>query len=953
MMTDHCQNPLVESKHPLNEVDERQPQTTPITTYSPEVHTARTFAETSDAIIRYSNNQGGDTGQQQRPAQSRKRGVSGTCIGIATYFEELSRKFDEVGFDRDQLTQYDPTCEKLPPLPQYMSEFSEAEGIVTDLVRQVHQCVLQDPDQDAESTYMRERLSGVEKPAYSPPLVIGILGNSGVGKSTLINSILGVDGLCPTSPTDACTLVPMELLQMPDDQPTRYAAHIELFPIDDCIQMVRWAVKDYFNHFLGRSDELVKDAEEMDLGTPAIKTLLALFADRSEFQDSDTAEEFLKELESPQDPHVLGVMLGWTHELHRKLSAFVNKGPIFAHTAQDLMEQVESFVQTVDGPMVELEPDVYLESCVWPFVKLARITMSHPLLAKDIIVTDLPGTSDTNIYRVRATKRYLRKCDIILVAHVSTRAGDDPVFKKNIMDSYRRKKNGGVAVVVTQTDKIGNAKNVRLSYTVDEQLRLGSIDEHAKNIKVAQKKIQMQLKTASRERSTGSAELFEQLRDKDELFKLHLQHAEAMRKQITVAARNRQITGDLRSWFRAKSKSSHDLPVFCVSSEGYMKHLQPYSRLNPPDLPVELTGIVALREFMLTLPARTGKAETLAHHCANVVPGVLNAIALSCTGFKPMMKGDHLNKVIMDAQLGIPTQIRRAREDFHTRSVSSMLIKINLLEPVWLGKSGRLCDRWAEFNACGYRSFLRHEGAWKTNACGSADWNKSLLRVAAKDLDPMFDELCDKGLNRLQLELSQTLSDIMDEMERQVKANIDVAQFPAFRDFFDNIRKQKKDIEMTIKQSTKKLASDLQNLHYNCLTNSESNPFTKKMSTIYGLTYNAQPTKELRTKHLARTSLFRNSVVAEKLGPFMAIKHHIEEEIDASLHAIEKALLTKCDGVFENVLHDFGNVCPRHEDGTARAVKRRDALGKVVDEAKTTLDTEVGVRLKHCGLNMV
>lgn len=159
---------------------------------------------------------------------------------------------------------------------------------------------------------------------------------------------------------------------MPSDQPTRYAAHIEIFPIDDCVQIVRWAVKDYFNHFLAQSDEMVKDAEDMDTGTPAMRTLLALFVDQEGFRDSDAAEESLKELESPDDPHVLGIMLGWTHELHRKLSAFVSKGPIFAHTAQDLMEQVEPFVQTVDSPMVELGPEVYLECCVYPFVKLAR-----------------------------------------------------------------------------------------------------------------------------------------------------------------------------------------------------------------------------------------------------------------------------------------------------------------------------------------------------------------------------------------------------------------------------------------------------------------------------------------------------------------------------------------------------------------------------------------------------
>jgi ABC-type phosphate transport system ATPase subunit len=44
---------------------------------------------------------------------------------------------------------------------------------------------------------MCERLSDVEKPAYSLALIVGILGSSSVGKSTLINATMSIDELCP------------------------------------------------------------------------------------------------------------------------------------------------------------------------------------------------------------------------------------------------------------------------------------------------------------------------------------------------------------------------------------------------------------------------------------------------------------------------------------------------------------------------------------------------------------------------------------------------------------------------------------------------------------------------------------------------------------------------------------------------------------------------------------
>jgi hypothetical protein len=240
-----------------------------------------------------------------------------------------------------------------------------------------------------------------------------------------------------------------------------------------------------------------------------------------------------------------------------------------------------------------------------------------------------------------------------------------------------------------------------------------------------------------------------------------------------------------------------------------MRHLRPFMRLSPPGLPVELTGITAVKAFMLTLPERTVKAETLVHHCANVIPGVLNAIALSYTGFKPMMKRDHLSIILRDAQLMIPTQCRRARE-FHPRFVASLLTKIDLCEPRWLQEAEKLCDRWAKFNSHGYQSFLRHEGTWETAVRGAADFNQDFLKEVSKDLNLMFDELCDKGLGALQLEMAQTLSENLDEMESQFKASLDVGQFPAFQDFFENIRKQKNDIEISVKQANKTSATELQ-----------------------------------------------------------------------------------------------------------------------------------------------
>jgi hypothetical protein len=113
---------------------------------------------------------------------------------------------------------------------------------------------------------------------------------------------------------------------MPEDQKTPFAALIELFSLEECINMVKYAVKDYYDQYIVRNDGISKDEDDVDLGTPATNTLLALFADHLEFAEDAAAEVFLQNMGRADDPQVLGILLGWTHELYSKISTLVNSG---------------------------------------------------------------------------------------------------------------------------------------------------------------------------------------------------------------------------------------------------------------------------------------------------------------------------------------------------------------------------------------------------------------------------------------------------------------------------------------------------------------------------------------------------------------------------------------------------------------------------------------------------
>lgn len=163
----------------------------------------------------------------------------------------------------------------------------------------------------------------------------------------------------------------MELVHASVDQPKRYAFYVDLLPLDACIKVIKWAVRDYHESCVDQEDDNV-ETQDADRGGPALKVLLAVFQDREEFGDNEAAAEYLGSLDSADDPRALSRMLAWTNEIHKKLSAHVSKGPMSASTATELAELVGPFIQGTESPMIHLDEYESLECCVWPFVRLAR-----------------------------------------------------------------------------------------------------------------------------------------------------------------------------------------------------------------------------------------------------------------------------------------------------------------------------------------------------------------------------------------------------------------------------------------------------------------------------------------------------------------------------------------------------------------------------------------------------
>lgn len=85
--------------------------------------------------------------------------------------------------------------------------------------------------------------------------------------------------------------------------------------------------------------------------------------------------------------------------------------------------------------------------------------------------------------------------------------------------------------------------------------------------------------------------------------------------------RNRKVTIDLCRDYQRVTPEARNLQIHCVSNFHYEHHLIGYNRDFLP-LPVETTGIPALRSELLALPA-PGKLSVLQHHWKGSLMGTI------------------------------------------------------------------------------------------------------------------------------------------------------------------------------------------------------------------------------------------------------------------------------------------------------------------------------------------
>ncbi|XP_053395041.1 uncharacterized protein LOC123525659 [Mercenaria mercenaria] len=363
----------------------------------------------------------------------------------------LSSEFGQETVDRKRKRDMSESKKLLFSIDNHANRCAEVIKEMQDMFNNKRENIRQYPRVKA---WIKE-LEEIENKLKFKPMVIAVIGNTGMGKSSLMNAILDKRDVLPTSGMKACTATVVEVVQNKTD---RFDAEIEFLE-----------EKEWFDELRKLCEDLT-DENGVITKTPPDRNsaiynsyckMVALYGAIDKFDILSKKTELTK----------------WLGQIKH----------IQAAKLDEFKKEVERYVEVQESGT---------DHCFWPIVK--RVCLKLPdcdVCSSGAVLVDLPGRGDSNEARNAIAKSHLEKCDHIWIVSSIHRSINDRTAQELLGEQLRSQfyMNGqldAVSFICTMTDMV-NAKEC--------QRELKQLEGLTKELKEELSKLNLQKRDLSKE----------------------------------------------------------------------------------------------------------------------------------------------------------------------------------------------------------------------------------------------------------------------------------------------------------------------------------------------------------------------------------------------------------------------------------------------------------------------
>ncbi|KAL3424846.1 hypothetical protein PVAG01_04127 [Phlyctema vagabunda] len=249
-------------------------------------------------------------------------------------------------------------------------------------------------NQDAQ--HWLQQIETLQKQVVDTPTIIGVVGNTGAGKSSVINAMLDEERLVPTNCMRACTAVVTEMSWNPSNDPeSKYQGDIEFIKAADWEKDLQLSLNEILDGSGNVSRECSNPESEAGVAYAKIK---AVYPQKTkDMLAKISVEDLMKETE-------VKAVLGTVKHVNR-----ARPEPFY----KALQHYVDSKEKSTGDPKKKKEKR---QMEFWPLIKVVKIRTKADALSTGAVIVDLPGVHDSNAARAAVASGYMKNCTGIIVA---------------------------------------------------------------------------------------------------------------------------------------------------------------------------------------------------------------------------------------------------------------------------------------------------------------------------------------------------------------------------------------------------------------------------------------------------------------------------------------------------------------------------------------------------------